>query len=159
MLQQRRKGCVLEQEKKKSPHFLRWPWNVVIYILLFVALRLFALPIVLIIMGIQKKNNPHGVAEGYCLSRTRKRLPEFLIALLLLFFSVALGALFFYEIRQPKDDWEMMDYITLIIAGGGSLLMGIAFGLRKVVIAALKRLSTSTSCNVRFVFMPVCVWC
>ncbi len=126
MLQQRRKGCVLEQEKKKSPHFLRWPWNVVIYILLFVALRLFALPIVLIIMGIQKKNNPHGVAEGYCLSRTRKRLPEFLIALLLLFISLALGTLFFYEIRQPKEDWEMMDYITLIIAGGGSLLMGIA---------------------------------
>ena len=53
MLQQRRKGCILEQEKKKSPHFLRWPWNVVIYILLFVALRLFALPIVLISMVIR----------------------------------------------------------------------------------------------------------
>ncbi|MDE7326326.1 MAG: hypothetical protein K2N63_08635 [Lachnospiraceae bacterium] len=115
----------MEQEKKKSPHFLHWPWNVVVYILLCLVLRLFAIPVILIIMAIQKKNNPHGVEEGYCLSRTRKRLPEFLIALLLLFVSMALGALFFHEIRQPKDDWEMMDYVTLVIAGGGALLAGI----------------------------------
>ncbi len=115
----------MAQEKKKNSFFLHWPWNVIVYIVLAVALRLFAIPIILVIMGIQKKNNPHGVEEGYCLSRTRKRLPEFLIALLLLFVSVALGALFFYEIRQPKDDWEMMDYVTLIIAGGGALLAGL----------------------------------
>lgn len=115
----------MAQETKKNSFFLHWPWNVIVYIILAIALRLFAIPIILVIMGIQKKNNPHGIQEGYCLSRTRKRLPEFLIALLLLFICAALGALFFYELRQPKDDWEMMDYVTLIIAGGGSLLMGI----------------------------------
>lgn len=107
----------MEQEKKNGLRFLRWPWNVVIYILAAISLRLFCIPVILILMGIQKKNNPHGVAEGYCLSRTRKHLPGVLLALLFLFIGVALGTLFFFEIRQPKDDWEAMDYVTLIISG------------------------------------------
>lgn len=60
--------------KEKKGVFLRWPWNVVVYVLLFLALRLFAVPVILLLMGMQQRNNPNGVAEGYCLSRTRKRL-------------------------------------------------------------------------------------
>ena len=37
--------------------FLRWPWNVVIYIALVLVLRIFAVPIILLLMGMQKKNN------------------------------------------------------------------------------------------------------
>ena len=60
--------------KEKKGAFLRWPWNVVAYVLLFAVLRLFAIPVVLLLMWVQERNNPHGVREGYCLSRTRKRL-------------------------------------------------------------------------------------
>ena len=60
--------------EKKKGGFLRWPWNVVVYIALVAALRLFAIPIILILVAIQRKNNPHGVEEGYCLSRTRRRI-------------------------------------------------------------------------------------
>lgn len=54
--------------KENKGWFLRWPWNVIIYLLLFLVLRLFAVPIILILMQIQQKNNPHGISEGYCLN-------------------------------------------------------------------------------------------
>ena len=50
--------------KEKNRRFLPWPWNIVVYALLIVALRLFAIPIILILVGIRRKNNPHGVSEG-----------------------------------------------------------------------------------------------
>ena len=76
--------------KKKKGGFLRWPWNVVVYVLLFAVLRLFAVPIVLILMAVQRKNNPHGVEEGYCLSRTRRRISWVLWGLLWLFLAAGL---------------------------------------------------------------------
>ena len=36
--------------KEKKGAFLRWPWNVVAYVLLFAVLRLFAIPVVLLLM-------------------------------------------------------------------------------------------------------------
>ena len=56
---------------EKKGFYLRWPWNVVVYVLLFVVLRIFAIPVVLLLMSAQRRNNPNGAAEGYCLSRTR----------------------------------------------------------------------------------------
>ena len=76
--------------KEKNRRFLPWPWNIVVYALLIVALRLFAIPIILILVGIRRKNNPHGVSEGYCLSRTRKRLVWLIWALVVLAVSAAL---------------------------------------------------------------------
>lgn len=104
----------MEQEKKNGLRFLRWPWNVVIYILLAVVLRLFSIPVILFLMWLQKKYNPHGVAEGYCLSRTRKRLPGLLLALLFLFIGVALSALFYSQLNEPRDDWEFSDYAVFV---------------------------------------------
>ncbi len=71
-----------ENNEKGGIRFLRWPWNIVIYLLLIVVLRIFAIPIILILMRVQQKNNPHGIAEGYCLSRTRKRLSWLIWSLL-----------------------------------------------------------------------------
>ena len=45
-------------EKKKSGGFLRWPWNVVVYILLIVVLRLFAIPVILILIGVHGRTTP-----------------------------------------------------------------------------------------------------
>ena len=50
--------------EQKTGGFLRWPWNIVVYLLLFVVLRIFAVPIILILMWVQRKKNPHGVEEG-----------------------------------------------------------------------------------------------
>lgn len=115
-----------ENNAKTVARFLRWPWNIVIYLLLVAALRIFAIPVILILMRLQQKNNPHGIAEGYCLSRTRKRLSWLLWSLLTFLISVCLGVFFYVEMQQEKSYWEYMDYIKLAIAGGGAALMLIA---------------------------------
>ena len=108
--------------KEKKGFFLRWPWNVVVYVALFAALRLFAVPIILILMAVQRKNNPHGVEEGYCLSRTRKRITWLLWALLVLFLSAAMLCLFLVGLKQDRTYFETMDYVTLAVSGIGGLL-------------------------------------
>ena len=110
-------------EKKNGGRFLRWPWNVVIYVLLAVVLRLFAIPFILLLMWYQRKNNPHGGAEGYCLSRTRKRFTWLIWSLLMLVIAVALGAVFYVGLGQDRAYWETMDYVTLVISGGGAVLL------------------------------------
>ena len=54
--------------------YLKWPWNVIVSILLAAALRIFAIPLILLIMWWNKKQQPDGPEEGYCLQRTRSRL-------------------------------------------------------------------------------------
>lgn len=98
--------------QKKIPRFLRWPWIIIIYILLAVFLRLFSIPIILFLVWLQRKENPHGTAEGYCLSRTRKRLHLVLWGLLLLFLGVAAGSVFIMGLGQDKAYWDMKDHIT-----------------------------------------------
>lgn len=111
--------------KEKKGGFLRWPWNVVVYVALFAVLRLFAIPVILILMGVQRKNNPNGVEEGYCLSRTRKRITWLMWALLVLVIAAALGAVFFVGLGQDRTYWETMDYVTLTVSGGGAVLLGL----------------------------------
>jgi len=112
-------------EEKKGGGFLRWPWNAVVYVLLFVVLRLFAIPIILVLIWVQRKKNPHGAAEGYCLSRTRKRLTWLIWALVTLAIAVALGAVFSIGLEQDRAYWETMDYVTLAVSGGGAALLGL----------------------------------
>lgn len=114
----------MEEKKKKS--FLRWPWNVVIYVLLVVVFRIFSIPIILFLVWYQQKNNPHGVAEGYCLSRTRKRLSRLLWSLLLLLLSVCLAVFFLDGVNTDRSDWEAADYATLVISGGGTAVLAAA---------------------------------
>ena len=116
----------MEQEQKSAMRFLRWPWNVIIYILLAIALRLFAIPVILILMGLKNKYNPHGIAEGYCLSRTRKRLPGLLFSLLFLLLCVMFTVVFFNDLRQSREDWGMQDYLYLIVSGVAAVAMLLA---------------------------------
>ena len=117
--------------KEKKGGFLIWPWNIVIYVLLAIALRLFAIPIILALMAIQRKNNPHGVEEGYCLSRTRKKLSWVLWGLLWVVVGALLLFTFYMELQQDRTYWETNDYVTLVIGGGGGLFflfLGIYMG-------------------------------
>lgn len=108
--------------KEKKGFFLRWPWNVAVYVALFAALRLFAIPIILILMAVQRKNNPHGVEEGYCLSRTRKRITWLIWALLALVLGGGLLCLFAVGLQQDRAYFEAMDYVTLAVSGAGGAL-------------------------------------
>lgn len=107
---------------KKGGKFLRWPWNVVLYLLLFLVLRIFSIPIILILMWIQRKNNPHGAEEGYCLSRTRKRLAWLIWALLVLALAGGMLVMFTVGLKQERTYWETMDYVTLALCGAGGPL-------------------------------------
>lgn len=113
----------MEEKKKRS--FLRWPWNVVIYVLLAVVFRIFSIPIILFLVWYQQKNNPHGIAEGYCLSRTRKHL-SWLLWSLLLFLSVCLAVYFLDGMKTDRGHWETNDYVTLIISAGGTVVLAAA---------------------------------
>ncbi len=111
--------------EEKKGGFPRWPWNAVVYVLLFVVLRLFAIPIILVLIWVGRKNNPHGAAEGYCLSRTRKRLTWLIWALVSLAIAVCLGAVFSIGLGQDRAYWDTMDYVTLAVSGGGAVLLGL----------------------------------
>lgn len=113
-------------EKKKKRNFLRWPWNVVIYVLLVAVFRIFSIPIILFLVWYQQKNNPHGIAEGYCLSRTRKHLSWLLWSLLLLFLSVCLAVYFLDRMETDHSLWETTDYVTLVISAGGTVVLAAA---------------------------------
>ena len=75
-----------EEPKKTFPKrfYLKWPWNVIVYIVLAVVLRVFAIPLILLIMWWNKKQQPDGPEEGYCLQRTRGRLTGLIPATLLM---------------------------------------------------------------------------
>lgn len=110
--------------EEKKGGFLRWPWNVVVYVLLVLVLRVFAIPVILILMQVQKRNNPHGMAEGYCLSRTRRRLTWLIWVLLVLVVSGGMFYMFYVGFHLNRTYWETMDYVTLAVCGiGGPLLL------------------------------------
>ena len=116
---------------EKKYGFLCWPWNIVIYAVLLIALRLFAIPVILILMWVQQKNNPNGAQEGYCLSRTRKRLSWVMWGILWLAISGAAFWMFYMGLQQDRTYWENTDYVTLIssgVVGVLLLLLGLYMG-------------------------------
>lgn len=81
--------------------YLKWPWNGIVSILLAAALRIFAIPLILLIMWWNKKQQPDGPEKGCCLQRTRSRLIGLVPAALL---SVGGGlAACLYEIWIVDD--------------------------------------------------------
>lgn len=117
------------QEKKNG--LLRWPWNVVVYLALIAVFRLFAIPVILILMAVQRKNDPHGAKEGFCLSRARKKLIWMLWGFLWLAVAAGLFYMFYTGLRQDWTYWESSDYVTLAVSGGGGtlfLLLGLYMG-------------------------------
>ncbi len=113
------------ENNSKALRFLRWPWNIVIYVLLAVVFRIFAIPLILALTWFQNKQNPHGAAEGYCLSRTRKQLKGVLWSLLFLFIGAALAAFFYVGWKKDHADWDRKDIISLIVSGLGAVVMTI----------------------------------
>ena len=62
------------KDTSKKHFYLKWPWNVIVYIILVVVFRVFAIPVILLLVWWNKKQQPDGPEDGYCLERTRGRL-------------------------------------------------------------------------------------
>jgi len=97
--------------------YLKWPWNVVVYVALALLLRIFSIPIILLLMAWNKKQQPDGPEEGYCLQRTRRQLARLVWAVFFLVIGAACGALFISQMMGDKVDWDATDYVTLAVAG------------------------------------------
>ena len=127
------------EPKKTFPKrfYLRWPWNVIVYIVLAVVLRVFAIPLILLIMWWNKKQQPDGPEEGCCLRRTRGRLTG-LIPATLLMAGGALCLYFFYlgqtlpgEVERLDDQMRVV-YRLCPILGAGMILIGIFLAYRSL---------------------------
>lgn len=135
--------------KKSKGFYLRWPWNLVAYIILVILLRILAVPVILMIMSWNKKQQPNGPEEGYCLQRTRRRLARLVWAALFLFIGIAVTVVFISKIQEGKSGWEIMDYVVLVIAGAvglGSIIAGLYEGytdIRDALFPAKSRLARS----------------
>ena len=128
-----------EKPKKTFPKrfYLKWPWNVIVYIVLAVVLRVFAIPLILLIMWWNKKQQPDGPEEGCCLRRTRGRLTG-LIPATLLMAGGALCLYFFYlgqtlpgEVERLDDQMRVV-YRLCPILGAGMILIGIFLAYRSL---------------------------
>ena len=115
-------------ETQKKYFYLRWPWNLVVYILLAVLLRIGSIPFILLIMWWNKKQQPDDPEEGYCLQRTRGRLIQLVWAAIFLLMAAAGGVYLVTTLPEDRTGWEYMDYIKLFISGAvavGGLLAAI----------------------------------
>ncbi len=127
-------------ESKESPKkrfYLKWPWNVVVYIVLVVVLRIFAIPVILLIMWWNKKQQPDGPEEGYCLQRTHGRLTGLLWAAIFLIGGGLAIWLFLtaqsmpYEAERLKEEMSF-GYYLIPVAGAGAILVGIFLAYRSL---------------------------
>lgn len=125
-----------KQDGKKRFYF-KWPWNVVIYIILVVLLRIFAILPILLIMWWNKKQQPDGPEEGYCLQRTRGRLSGLIAAAI--FLAIGGGAFLFFYLGQtlPKelermDQSEKIVYYLSPVLGVIALAVGIFLAYRSL---------------------------
>lgn len=107
----------MERDKAKKRMYLKWPWNLVVYVLLVALLRIFAIPVILLLMWWNKKQQPDGPAEGYCLQRTRGRLILLVWAAVALLMAAAGAAYLTLSWTVDKTGWDYMEYIKLAAAG------------------------------------------
>lgn len=109
----------LQETKTKKRFYLPWPWSLLVYIALAVALRIFSIPFILLILWWNKKQQPDGPAEGYCLQRTRGRLIQLVWAAILLLAGAGCAVYAVVQWGEDRTDWTYLNYLKL--AGSGLL--------------------------------------
>lgn len=126
-----------KQASDKKRFYLKWPWNVVVYIVLVVILRIFAIPVILLIMWWNKKQQPNGPEEGYCLQRTRGRLTGLIWAAVFLI-GGGLAIWFFvtaqsmpYEAERMKEELSF-GYYLIPVVGAAAILVGLFLAYRSL---------------------------
>ncbi len=117
--------------------YLKWPWNLVVYIVLALILRIFAIPVILLIMWWNKKQQPNGPEEGYCLQRTRGRLTGLIWAALCLA-GGGLAVWFFVTAQSMPQEAEQLKeqlsfgYYLIPAAGAVAILAGLFLAYRSL---------------------------
>ena len=136
-LSQQKEDTMESKETSKKRFYLKWPWNVLVYIILVVLLRIFAIPVILLIMWWNKKQQPDGPEEGYCLQRTRGRLTGLIWAALCLA-GGGLAIWFFlavqtmpYEMERLKEEISF-GYYLIPVAGAAAILVGLFLAYRSL---------------------------
>ena len=129
-LSQQKEDTMESKETSPKRFYLKWPWNVLVYIALVVLLRIFAIPVILLIMWWNKKQQPNGPEEGYCLQRTRGRLTGLIWAALFLV-GGGLAIWFFltaqtipHEAEQLKEKLSF-GYYLIPVGGAVAVLVGL----------------------------------
>lgn len=107
----------MERKEPEKRFYLKWPWNLVVYILLVIVLRVFAILPILLIMWWNKKQQPDGPEEGYCLHRTRGRLIQLVWAAVFLLVGAAGAVWLVTNWSEDRSNWEYMDYIKMAVGG------------------------------------------
>lgn len=118
-------------ESKETPEkcfYLKWPWNAAVYIVLAAVMRLFAVPPILFLMWWNRKQQPDGPEEGYCLQRTRRRLTGLIPAaafgaggaLAVWFFL--LGQTIPHEVEQLDEQMRIFYYLCPFLGTGAALI-------------------------------------
>lgn len=121
----------MDAEKKDRGPLLKWPWNILAYILLGIVLSillspLFGIPLTVLFVKYQKKKHPGMPEGGYCLARSRgflKYLPWGLG-------FGALGGMMLWVIWYGYKHQLMLqegqaEQIGLLVVGGVLLLLGV----------------------------------
>lgn len=135
------------KETSKKRFYLKWPWDVLVYIVLVVVLRIFSIPLILLIMRWNKKQQPDGPAEGYCLQRTRERLKELILAAIfalgggLAIWFFAMSETMPYEAERLKEKMSF-GYYLIPVVGAGAVLVGLFLAYRSLRDALVPEKST-----------------
>ena len=125
------------KDTSKKHFYLKWPWNVIVYIILVVVFRVFAIPVILLLVWWNKKQQPDGPEDGYCLERTRGRLIG-LIPAAAFGGGGALALWFFYLGQTLPEEVERLDdkmrifYYLCPFLGAGAVLIGIFLAYRSL---------------------------
>ncbi len=118
-------------EREQKAPFLKWPWNIVAYVLAAVVLSvllspLFGIPLVILFARHQRKKHPGMPEGGYCLARTRGSLKFLLWGLA----SGTLGGGMLWVVwydytHQMGLDQKPAEQIGFLVVGGFLLLLGL----------------------------------
>lgn len=104
-------------ENKKKGFHIKWPWDILLYIVLVAVLRVFAIPVIVFLVAQNKKSAPDGPNDGYCMRQAHARMSMLLWALLYLFIAVCLGVFCYATLTETQGYRETEDYAKIIVAG------------------------------------------
>lgn len=115
------------EDKKKGFH-IKWPWDIVLYIVLLAVLRVFAIPVIIFLVSQNRKSAPSGPNDGYCMRQAHARMSMLLWALLYFAIAVCLGVFGYVTMTETQSYRETQDLVKLIVAGLGAVVFA-ALGL------------------------------
>lgn len=119
----------MESKESKRQFYLKWPWDWVVYVLLVIVLRIFAIPFIYLIMRWNKKHRPEVPEEGFCVQQTRRQISKLGISLVFLLVALGGGAVFVGGLLAYERTWE--EYAMMAggaVVGLGSLALAIYVG-------------------------------